>query len=137
MKHVFSRIEVLLYRPQIFDGLWEATPIVVADLETGEIVAASPPAHRLFLYGTDGLVGQSIDRLVPAAQRAQHARHRAEYADAPKLRRMGHAGMELLGQRSDGTTFPVAIQLSPKRIADRDMVIAVIVDRSDGHLEMR
>lgn len=137
MKHTFSRIEVLLYRPQIFDGLWEATPIVVADLETGEIVAASPPAHRMFRYATEQLVGQTIDQLVPMGQRARHASHRAEYAQAPKLRRMGHAGMDLLGQRSDGTTFPVAIQLSPKRIADRDMVIAVIVDRSDGHLEAK
>lgn len=129
---LISAIEEFLYGPQIFEGLWEATPILVTDLHTGEILAASPPLHRLFGYREGELKGQNVDVLVPSAQRSRHAAHRADYAASKRLRRMGAPGMELKGQRKDGTLFNVGIQLSPKTISGRDMVIGIVVDMSSG-----
>lgn len=129
----FPALEQWLYRPQIFDGLWEATPILVADVTSGELIATSPPLNMMFGYDEGELTGQSVDVLVPEAVRTQHAKHRADYANTRRLRRMGTPGMELRGQRKDGTSFPVAIQLSPKTIADRQMVLGIVVDMSGGH----
>jgi PAS domain S-box-containing protein len=129
---MLTHVQQFLYRPQIFDGLWESTAILVVDLATGEIMAASPPLTRMFGYQGEELFGQNVDVLVPDAHRAAHGRHRTEYAASRRLRRMGAPGMALKGQRKDGSTFPVAIQLSPKSLDDRDVVIGIVVDMTGG-----
>lgn len=133
MTNMLSHLQAFLYRPQIFEGLWASTAIVVADITTGEIMAASPPLGRMFGYEDAGeLVGRSVDVLVPTETRTSHATHRADYAASRRLRRMGAPGMTLRGQRRDGSTFPVAIQLSPTELEDREVVIGIVVDMTDG-----
>ena len=60
----------------------------------------------------NGLVGRSVDELVPGAVRDRHSRLRQSFVDAPAQRPMG-SGLELALQRLDGTELPVEVALSP------------------------
>ena len=103
--------------------------IVIVD-RAGEIVFANRQAYDMFGYGPDELVGQPVEILVPVALRDTHVAHRAHYHASPRTRPMG-VGMDLAGQRKDGTLFPVEISLSPMSTGDSDLVTSVIRDTSE------
>lgn len=111
-----------------YRAVFDSAPdgIVIID-EKGLIVDVNPCALGQFGYERDELVGQSVEVLVPETQRKDHVAHRSAYAEEPVLRSMA-SGMELAGQRKDGTRFPVEISLSPWRTRDRCLVIGVVRD---------
>ncbi len=106
----------------------EAAPdgMLIVDAD-GRILLANRQAHRLFGYGPSGLVGQSVDMLLPEALRGGHTAHREAYVRAPRTRPMG-SGLDLQGRRSDGTEFPVEISLSPMARPEGIVVIATVRD---------
>lgn len=99
--------------------------ILVVDAD-GTVQAANDAANLMFGYGT--LEGMSVDMLVPEYVRDRHAALRSSYASTADARgrRMGE-GLSLRGLRSDGTTFPVDIALTPFD----DLVAAVIRDTTE------
>jgi PAS domain-containing protein len=52
----------------------------------GKIARANSETERMFGYAQDELVGQTVDLLVPSRLRAQHARHRGQFAAHPEAR---------------------------------------------------
>jgi len=104
--------------------------IIMTDAD-GRIVMANPRTERLFGYSREELIGQPVEMLVPANQRASHARERASYHHAPRVRDMGAQGLHLLGQRKDGTTFPVDISLGPLETEQGTWVVAAVRDVSE------
>ncbi len=78
----------------------------------GVIRVANRGAEVLFGYGSGELTGQSIEALVPEAQRQRHAQLRERYHGSPRARPMV-SGQELHGQRKDGSTFRAEIALHP------------------------
>jgi PAS domain S-box-containing protein len=108
--------------------LLHAAPDAILEVnEAGRILILNEAVERMFGYSRDELVGLSVDRLVPAAMRGGHAQHRSAYANRPKTRPMG-TGLELQGQRKDGSLFPVEISLSPNWIEGSLHVIASVRD---------
>jgi len=93
----------------------------------GKIVRANSETERMFGYAQDELVGQTVDLLVPSRLRAQHARHRSQFAAHPEAR----LPRILSGQRKDGTEFPAEVGLSPIQVGGRVLVLCVIVDISE------
>src|SRR5689334_4369549 len=84
--------------------------IVVIDAG-GCIALANERLATMFGYRGDEIVGRTLEVLVPTDLRAIHTEHRTRYAANPHVRPMG-AGLDLTGQRKDGTRFPVEISLS-------------------------
>ena len=115
----------------LFEKLFEASPdaIVVTDAE-GRITSINSQVERLFGYGRQQLIGQSVEILVPERFRQAHPGHRNAYKAHASVRPMG-AGLELFGRRMDGSEFPVDIMLSPMETAEGRVVISVIRDISD------
>jgi formate hydrogenlyase transcriptional activator len=109
----------------------EASPtgILVVDSE-GRIMLVNRELERQFGYAREELVGQSVDVLVPDAQRPGHAAYREGFARAPIARPMG-AGRRLFGRRKDGSQIPVEIGLNPIETPEGRLVLASVVDISD------
>jgi PAS domain S-box-containing protein len=98
---------------QFFRSVLELAPdgLMVVD-STGIIRMANARCEELFGHTREELIGQSVERLVPADVRPAHAALREQFHRSPAAREMG-AGRELRGVRRDGSEFPVEIGLSP------------------------
>ncbi|MDY7101410.1 MAG: PAS domain S-box protein [Actinomycetota bacterium] len=114
-----------------FRATVESSPVanIMVD-ETGTIVLANAEARRLFGYAEHELVGRGVEVLVPEEHRDAHAGLRSRFLAAPSARQMG-SGLELHGQRSDGTRFPVEIGLSPVSTAEETFVLAAVLDLTE------
>jgi PAS domain S-box-containing protein len=103
--------------------------IVGADA-AGRIALLNRRTEEMFGYTRAELVGQPIELLIPTRQRQTHARHRATYMAAPRVRTMGR-GLDLAGRRKDGTEFPVEVSLSHLRTDEGTLALAFIIDISE------
>jgi len=109
----------------------EAAPAAMLMVDShGTIVLANALSEHVLGYRRDELLGQSIDRFVPASARDQHATHRAAFFSDPRPRPMG-IGRDLFAVRKDGTEIPVEVGLSPIETADGRFVLAAVTDISD------
>lgn len=111
-----------------FRALVESAPdgIVISDPE-GRIVLVNAQTEALFGYRRDELEGGLVETLVPERFRSQHPGLRHGFTGAPQTRPMG-AGLELYGQRKDGSEFPVQISLSPIQTEDGLNIFSAIRD---------
>lgn len=85
-------------------------PMLITDT-AGIIVMANAPAHDIFGYTSNSLVGTPVDKLLPERFRTAHNLQRSSYMEQPSARKMG-GGRELFGRRVDGSEFPVEVSLS-------------------------
>ena len=113
---------------QLFDNVPDA--LLVVD-EAGRILLANRQAEHLFGYPPRALNGLDIEALMPENVRTRHRAHRTSYMAAPRIRPMGSGGMALVGQRIDGTQFPVEIALSPLDSPEGLRFLASIRDISE------
>jgi PAS domain S-box-containing protein len=97
--------------------------------EEGIIELANVHAGTIFGYNRDELVGQPLSRLIPERVRGLHARQCAGYFEHPRPRPMG-VGMELTGQRKDGTELPVEVSLSAVDTSEGRLAMAFVTDIS-------
>ncbi len=114
-----------------FRHLLQAAPdaMIIVDAD-GRIAIANDQSESMFGYARDELLGQPIEKLLPAGVRQRHETHRKNFIKDPRLRPMG-MGMELYARRADGSEFPVEISLSPVRSASGTFVSSVIRDVTD------
>jgi diguanylate cyclase (GGDEF)-like protein/PAS domain S-box-containing protein len=111
-----------------YRGLLEAAPdaMVVVNRD-GEIVLLNLQAEKQFGYSRDELVGQRITNIIPegfAERLIADALRSTEDALAQQI----GTGIELYGQRKDGSTFPIEIMLSPLESTEGILVTAAIRD---------
>ena len=123
-----------------YRALLESAPdaIVTVDGE-GRIVMTNRQVEACFGYGSQELIGEPLERLVPGRLAEAHRRRRQEYARSPRTRPMGQA-LDLVATRKDGSEFPVEISLSPLRLGNTVLVTAVIRDishRKQAEQELR
>jgi PAS domain S-box-containing protein len=96
----------------------------------GKIVMVNTEIEQQFGYRRENLIGRPVDILIPVRLRGQHALHREAMDYPPEARRIG-ADPDLVGLRENGSEFPIEVGLTPIRISDGRLVLAVIVDVSE------
>lgn len=108
-----------------------AEAILIAD-QKGKIVHVNPAVLKLFQYSFYELITQPVHILVPDQFKKQHPQNVEKYNKNPRTRAMG-AGKTLSGRRKDGSTFPLSISLSPAKVGESQLVVALIIDTSEIH----
>jgi PAS domain S-box-containing protein len=110
----------------IFDTAVDA--IVTID-EAGHIDRCNRAAERLFGYVQAELAGRNISCLMPEPYRSAHDGYLARYRNTGEKRIIG-TGREVLGQRKDGSTFPMDLAVAEMRLGERRMFTGVVRDIS-------
>jgi PAS domain S-box-containing protein len=105
---------------------WAPSAMVMID-RNGIMVLVNAQTERMFNYGREALIGQSVEILVPERFRHHHQGFRNGYFGDPQPRPMG-IGRDLAGCRADGSEFPIEIGLNPIPTEAGVMVLASIID---------
>ncbi len=96
----------------------------------GTIVTANRMLGTMFGWQPGELIGQPIERLIPSAVRDTHEQHRTNYFAAPHPRPMG-GGLDLMGERRDGSTFPIEVTLNHVVTSGGGRAFAFVTDITD------
>lgn len=83
--------------------------MVIID-ERGRITSFSAAAERLFGYTERDLLGTNISQLMPSPDRDRHDGYISSYLKTGERRIIG-IGRIVVGQRRDGTTFPMELSI--------------------------
>ena len=113
-----------------YRGLMEAAPdaMVVVD-QKGKIVILNVQAEKHFGYSRDELLGQKVTNIIPEGFAERLVADDLRSAEDALAQEIG-TGIELTGQRKDGSEFPIEIMLSPLESAEGMLITAAIRDIS-------
>jgi PAS domain S-box-containing protein len=108
----------------------EASPdgMILTDGD-GTILLVNAQIEAMFGYDRLELIGRPVEILLPENARGVHVSHRERYRLHPTVRTMG-GGLELLGRRKNGTSFPVEVSLSPATDVGPLRAVATVRDIS-------
>ena len=95
-----------------------------------EIVATNSSAEEMFGYDKDGLIGKSLDCIIPKRFHNKHSDHFSSFMEKSEKRKMGN-GLDLSGLRKNGVEFPVEAGLNPFVIYGNTYVMALVTDITD------
>jgi two-component system sensor kinase FixL len=111
----------------ILDTVPEA--MIVID-ERGAIQSFSAAAERLFGYAASEVIGQNIKILMPSPYREEHDGYIARYLRTNEARIIG-IGRVVVGQRQDGSTFPMELAVGEMRSNDQRFFTGFIRDLTE------
>jgi diguanylate cyclase (GGDEF)-like protein/PAS domain S-box-containing protein len=98
----------------------------------GIIREVNPAAVRMFGYDRRELIGANVSVLMPSPDRERHDTYLRDYLHTGKAHIIG-VGREVLGQRKDGSLFPLDLAVS-EVLADGEHLFAGIVrDVTERH----
>jgi two-component system, LuxR family, sensor kinase FixL len=108
----------------ILDSIPEA--MIVID-DRGIMQSFSATAERLFGYTASDVVGQNVRLLMPSPYRQEHDSYLERYRRTGERRIIG-IGRVVVGQRSDGSTFPMELAVGEMRVRDQRFFTGFIRD---------
>ncbi|MEM1269961.1 MAG: PAS domain S-box protein [Bacteroidota bacterium] len=98
--------------------------------ERGFIESFNPAAEKIFGYDEAEVVGKRISILMPEPYRSEHGSYMSNYIETGHRKIIG-IGREVVGQRKNGTTFPLDLAVSETRIGNRRIFTGSIRDVTD------
>lgn len=114
-----------------FDALAENAGFVILTIDGQSVVRyASPTVEDVFGYAPETVAGKPLGTLLSARCREQN-RETVEQLLAADDGHPDQELIEMLGQRSDGTEFPVAVSINERSADDRHRFSVVIRNISD------
>jgi two-component system, LuxR family, sensor kinase FixL len=107
----------------------------------GQITRFNLAAERMFGYTPAEVLGRNVSMLMPEPYRSEHDGYIARYAASGERRIIG-IGREVVGQRKDGTTFPLDLSVGEfraggTRAEDEHGFVGVLRDLSAQKAQVR
>lgn len=103
--------------------------MIVID-ERGIMQYFSKAAERLFGYAADEAVGQNVSILMPSPYREEHDEYLERYLATGERRIIG-IGRVVVGERRNGTTFPMELAVGEMRNRDRRYFTGFVRDLTE------
>ncbi|HWI14376.1 MAG TPA: PAS domain S-box protein, partial [Burkholderiales bacterium] len=95
--------------------------------ESGTIHTFNPAAERIFGYGRDEVIDRNVKMLMPEPDRGRHDDYVHNYLATGRAKIIG-IGREVVGQRKDGTLFPMELAISEFRIGSARYFTGIVRD---------
>ena len=111
----------------ILDSIPDAMVVIN---ESGLIQSFSSTAERLFGYAAADAVGKNVKMLMPSPYREEHDGYIGRYQRTGERRIIG-IGRVVVGQRSDGSTFPMELAVGEMRVRDQRFFTGFIRDLTE------
>jgi two-component system, LuxR family, sensor kinase FixL len=111
----------------ILDSIPEA--MVVID-ERGRIQSFSATAERLFDYAAAEVIGENVRMLMPQPYRRDHDGYLERYLRTHERHIIG-IGRVVVGQRKDGSTFPMELAVGEMHVRDQRFFTGFIRDLTE------
>lgn len=106
---------------------------VIATDAAQNILVFNPAAERMFGYSASDMIGQSLDKLIPAHIRGMHRQH-VKHSLQPEIgSRALDMGREIIGLRADGREFPIESTVSKISVGGKIQLTAVLRDVAERH----
>ncbi|MBF0373947.1 MAG: EAL domain-containing protein [Alphaproteobacteria bacterium] len=93
--------------------------------EHGRIESVNAAVEALFGYAGPEMIGNSVSMLMPRPHRDQHDAYVSRYLETGEGMIIGQGARELLGQRKDGSIFPLELTTSEVRMEGNRIFIGI------------
>ncbi|MBS0331704.1 MAG: PAS domain S-box protein [Proteobacteria bacterium] len=113
----------------ILDSVPDA--MVVID-QTGAIQSFSAAAERLFGWRVEEAIGRNVSMLMPSPYREAHDGYLNRYLKTGERRIIG-IGRVIVGERKDGSTFPMELSVGEARLGAKRFFTGFIRDLTERH----
>ncbi len=126
-----SSVRLAAAREAHLKSILETVPdaMIVID-EHGIMRDFSSAAERLFGYAAYDVLGRNVNMLMPSPYREQHDRYIERYLTTGERRIIG-IGRVVVGERRDGSTFPMELAVGEMRSGDQRFFTGFIRDLTE------
>src|SRR4030095_5378270 len=100
--------------------------VILIDMQ-GIVLMFNPSCERLFGYRADEVIGKNVKLLMPPPYRGEHDGYLANYLHTGERKIIG-IGREVMGQRKDGTTFPMDLSVGEAKQEGGSIFVGIIHD---------
>ncbi len=94
--------------------------------ESSQILSVNSAAEQLFGYTADEMLGQNVSLLMPAPYKDEHDGYVKKYLETGEKKIIG-IGRESVGQRSDGSVFPIDLSVGEAQLSDGSRLFTGII----------
>lgn len=136
---IVRRIQLFIaYRNKAESDLREAETRIRTIVETivdglvtidrqGIVKTFNPAAEQIFGYKAEEVIGYNVKMLMPRSYAKEHDGYLHNYLTTGVEKVIG-LGREVVGQRKDGSTFPMELSVSEMQINDERMFTGIVRD---------
>ena len=104
-----------------------AVDVIITIDERGIVESVNPALEKVFGYTPEEVLGQNVKMLMSAPFRQEHDSYLASYLRGGQRKIIG-IGREVIGQRKDGSRFPVDLAVSEASIDGHQFFTGIIRD---------
>ncbi|RLA39731.1 MAG: hypothetical protein DRQ64_06270 [Gammaproteobacteria bacterium] len=99
----------------------------------GIVESFNHAAETIFGYTANEIIGQNVNKLMPASYALEHDAYIANYLDTKKAKIIG-VDREVIGQRKNGATFPMDLSVAEVKLDDKLIFTGIVRDITERKL---